>query len=218
MSLNTMSDAREILQFWFHQTPPERWFRSDAGFDEQIRHRFSDVHQAALRGELAEWRESSSGRLAEIIVLDQFSRNLFRNSPLSFAADGMALALAQELVKQPDFDQLPVERRDFALLPFMHSESPIIHAAALRLYQRYASTRSLRAETEHKRVIDQFGRYHYSGYNYRELVSDHCHRLGIQLHNYLLLQEIESRVDNWWYKKIIRTQTTSINIYSKYAS
>ncbi|HGH5404322.1 TPA: DUF924 family protein, partial [Raoultella ornithinolytica] len=96
MSLNTMSDAREILQFWFHQTPPERWFRSDAGFDEQIRHRFSDVHQAALRGELAEWRESSSGRLAEIIVLDQFSRNLFRNSPLSFAADGMALALAQE--------------------------------------------------------------------------------------------------------------------------
>ncbi|MBK2608039.1 DUF924 family protein [Raoultella ornithinolytica] len=152
MSLNTMSDAREILQFWF---------RSDAGFDEQIRHRFSDVHQAALRGELAEWRESSSGRLAEIIVLDQFSRNLFRNSPLSFAADGMALALAQELVKQPDFDQLPVERRDFALLPFMHSESPIIHAAALRLYQRYASTRSLRAETEHKRVIDQFGRYPY---------------------------------------------------------
>ena len=161
MSLNTMSDAREILQFWFHQTPPERWFRSDAGFDEQIRHRFSDVHQAALRGELAEWRESSSGRLVEIIVLDQFSRNLFRNSPLSFAADGMALALAQELVKQPDFDQLPVERRDFALLPFMHSESPIIHAAALRLYQRYASTRSLRAETEHKRVIDQFGRYPY---------------------------------------------------------
>lgn len=52
MSLNTMSDAREILQFWFHQIPPERWFRSDAGFDEQIRHRFSDVHQAALRGEL----------------------------------------------------------------------------------------------------------------------------------------------------------------------
>ena len=161
MSVNTMRDAHEILEFWFHQTPPERWFRSDEGFDEQIRHRFSAVHQAALRGELAEWRESLSGRLAEIIVLDQFSRNLFRNSPLSFAADGMALALAQELVKQPDFDQLPVERRDFALLPFMHSESPIIHAAALRLYQRYASTRSLRAETEHKRVIDQFGRYPY---------------------------------------------------------
>ncbi len=75
------------------------------------------------------------GRLAEIIVLDQFSRNLFRNSPFSFAADGMALVLAQELVKQPDFDQLPVERRDFALLPFMHSESPIIHDTALTLYQ-----------------------------------------------------------------------------------
>lgn len=161
MSVNTMRDAHEILEFWFHQTPPERWFRSDEGFDEQIRHRFSAVHQAALRGELAEWRESLSGRLAEIIVLDQFSRNLFRNSPFSFAADGMALVLAQELVKQPDFDQLPVERRDFALLPFMHSESPIIHDTALALYQRYASTRSLRAETEHKRVIDQFGRYPY---------------------------------------------------------
>lgn len=94
-------------------------------------------------------------------MLDQFSRNLFRNSPLSFSADGMALVLAQELVKQPDFEQLPVERRDFALLPFMHSESPIIHDTALTLYQRYASTRSLRAETEHKRVIDQFGRYPY---------------------------------------------------------
>ena len=87
--------------------------------------------------------------------------NLLVLHTLSFAADGMALALAQELVKQADFDQLPVDRRDFALLPFMHSESPIIHAAALRLYQRYASTRSLRAETEHKRVIDQFGRYPY---------------------------------------------------------
>lgn len=91
MSVNTMRDAHEILEFWFHQTPPERWFRSDEGFDEQIRHRFSAVHQAALRGELAEWRESLFGRLAEIIALDQFSRNLFRNSPLSFAADGMAL-------------------------------------------------------------------------------------------------------------------------------
>lgn len=59
MSVNTMRDAHEILEFWFHQTPPERWFRSDEGFDEQIRHRFSAVHQAALRGELAEWRESS---------------------------------------------------------------------------------------------------------------------------------------------------------------
>ncbi|HAT1609233.1 TPA: DUF924 domain-containing protein [Raoultella planticola] len=161
MSINTMSDAREILEFWFHQTPPERWFRSNKDFDQQIRHRFSDVHQAALRGELAEWRESIPGRLAEIIVLDQFSRNLFRDSPLSFAADSMALVLAQELVKQPGFDQLAVERRDFALLPFMHSESPVIHAAALTLYQRYASTRSLRAETEHKQVIDQFGRYPY---------------------------------------------------------
>lgn len=161
MSVSTARDAREILRFWFDETAPERWFRADDRFDEQIRDRFFDWHQAAVQGELADWRASASGRLAEIIVLDQFSRNLFRGSPRSFAADGMALVLAQELVKQPDFDPLPIERRDFALLPFMHSESALIHDAALALYQRYASRRSLSAEIQHKQVIDRFGRYPY---------------------------------------------------------
>lgn len=161
MSVNTARDAQEILRFWFDETAPERWFCANERFDEQIRGRFVDWHQAAVRGELADWRTSASGRLAEIIVLDQFSRNLFRNSPLSFAADGIALVLAQELVKQPDFHPLPIERRDFALLPFMHSESALIHDAALVLYRRYASRRSLSAEIQHKQVIDQFGRYPY---------------------------------------------------------
>ncbi|WP_425452667.1 DUF924 family protein [Edaphovirga cremea] len=159
MPVETLMNARNLLDFWFNETSPERWFNSDKIFDEQIRSRFSAIHYAAVRGELFGWRESVFGRLAEIIILDQFSRNLFRGSPLSYASDGMALVLAQELVKSADFCTLPVEKREFALLPYMHSESIAIHEIAIKLYQQYASKQSLEFEIQHKQLIDKFGRY-----------------------------------------------------------
>ncbi|MFC3394699.1 DUF924 family protein [Brenneria rubrifaciens] len=149
----------EILKFWFDEISPARWFDADPAFDELIRRRFSEVHGAAVRGELFEWRETLSGRLAEIIVLDQFSRNLFRHHPAAYASDGMALILAQELVKQPDFNLLPVEKRDVALLPYMHAESSAIHEIAIKLYKKFGSEDSLKFEIAHKRTIDKFGRY-----------------------------------------------------------
>ncbi|NIY46366.1 DUF924 family protein [Cedecea colo] len=148
-----------VLEFWFKETPAERWFNSDKILDEQIRSRFSAVHHAATRGELFSWRESLSGRLAEIIVLDQFSRNLFREGPLAWAADGMALVLAQELIKTAGFSELAVERRDFAIMPFMHSESAAIHNVALKMFQQFGSKQAFKSELQHKQIIEKFGRY-----------------------------------------------------------
>ena len=98
------------------------------------------------------------GRLAEIIVLDQFSRNLFRNSPQAFACDTMAQVLAQEAVRQPGFTELPDTWRHMMLMPLMHSESRKIHALALKLFTQYAA-HALIHEEQHKAIIDRFGRY-----------------------------------------------------------
>ncbi|MGH8116341.1 MAG: DUF924 family protein, partial [Rhodanobacteraceae bacterium] len=94
-----MTLRADVLHFWFEEATPEQHFKKDDAFDAAIRARFADTRAAAARGELAAWRDSADGRLAEIIVLDQFSRNLFRDSAQAFAADGMALVLAQEALR-----------------------------------------------------------------------------------------------------------------------
>lgn len=87
-----------ILVFWFKELEPKQWFEKDTAIDRHIAERFADFHAAAAAGELYGWRKTAYGRLAEIIILDQFSRNIYRDKPESFAADPMALALAQEAV------------------------------------------------------------------------------------------------------------------------
>ena len=89
---------QDILEFWFDEISPAQWWRKDAGFDRMVAERFGEVHAQAARCELFGWRTSAVGRLAEVIVLDQFSRNLFRDSPIAFACDALALALAQEAI------------------------------------------------------------------------------------------------------------------------
>ena len=150
---------REILKFWFEEIDQSQWWKKDEELDRLIIERFSEVHFRAARCELFEWRESAGGRLAEIIVLDQFSRNMFRGSPLSFASDNLALALAQEAVSaKADLALSPTER-SFLYLPFMHSESLIIHALALDLYRRNGIQSNLDFEIRHKQIIERFGRY-----------------------------------------------------------
>ena len=90
--------AQDILQFWFVELSAQQRFSKDAALDTQMRERFGTVLQAASRGELFTWRTTPQGRLAEIIVLDQFSRNIHRDTPAAFAQDAQALTLAQELV------------------------------------------------------------------------------------------------------------------------
>ena len=147
-----------ILSFWFEETEPRLWWTADDGFDERIRSRFLGVMQAAAAGELYEWRTTPKGRLAEIIVLDQFSRNVYRNTPQAFTQDPMALALAQEAVASGALASLGPTERSFLLLPYMHSESRRIHVVAEALYKEFAPAENHDFELRHKAIVDRFGR------------------------------------------------------------
>ena len=105
---------QSILHFWFTELTPKHHFAKDPALDEAIRIRFGATLEAASRCELFAWRTTPEGRLAEILVLDQFSRNVYRQTPQAFAQDAMALALAQELVASGQDRSLPLAQRSFA--------------------------------------------------------------------------------------------------------
>lgn len=149
----------DILAFWFEQTQPAQWWQVDVDFDALIRRRFGELHAQALRCELFGWRTTPEGRLAEVLVLDQFARNIHRGTPGAFAADPLALALAQEAVAAGADLALPVERRAFLYLPYMHSESAAIHAVAEPLMKARAPQGTYDFELKHKLIVDRFGRY-----------------------------------------------------------
>lgn len=149
----------QVLAFWFQETSPKQWWSVDPDFDALVRTRFGALLAQAGQGELYGWRTQPRGRLAEVIVLDQFPRNIHRGTARAFALDPMALALAQEAVAS-DADQAlePIER-SFLLLPYMHSESALIHGEAERLYRANGLADNLEFELKHKAIIDRFGRY-----------------------------------------------------------
>lgn len=152
-------NSQNVLEFWFEETKPEQHFGKDPAFDALIRERFLDVHRAAVQAELYGWRATPGGRLAEIIVLDQFSRNLFRDSAQAFACDDMALVLAQEAVRAGADAALEQKQRLFLYMPYMHSESRVIHIEAERLFRALGLAENLKYELAHKAIIDRFGRY-----------------------------------------------------------
>ena len=150
---------KQVLDFWFDSENKEFWFSKSDEFDLELEEKFGHTLQQAMQCELWTWRETAEGRLAEIIVLDQFSRNLFRDHPASFAQDPLALSLAQEAVRLGLDQQLAPDQRCFMYMPFMHSESKIIHAQALQLFEALGNPMNLDFELKHKTIIDRFGRY-----------------------------------------------------------
>ena len=151
--------AHEILHFWFEELTPKQHFVKDASLDAIIGNRFGMTLQAAARCELFAWRANAEGRLAEIIVLDQFSRNVYRDTPRAFAQDTLALVLAQELVACGGDLSLPLARRAFVYMPYMHSESALMHAQAVALFSQPGMENNLSFELRHKAIIDRFDRY-----------------------------------------------------------
>jgi len=150
---------KEILKFWFEEITPSQWWTKSDDFDQMIRDRFFHIHSMAVRCELFEWRENARGRLAEIIVLDQFSRNMFRGSPLAFSNDPMTLVLSQEAISLGADKLLEPAERSFIYLPFMHSESTTIHQVAEDLYRQHGIQSTLEWEIKHKKIIERFGHY-----------------------------------------------------------
>ncbi|MFT7682298.1 MAG: hypothetical protein ACI935_001769 [Moritella dasanensis] len=150
---------KEVIKFWFEDINPAKWWVKDSEFDQIILARFSELHQRAVAGELFHWRRSAEGRLAEIIILDQFSRNMFRDTPGAFAADNMALALAQEAIACGADRELSQLQCSFLYMPFMHSESAVIHQQAVFLYKGNDIQANLDFELQHQSIIEKFGRY-----------------------------------------------------------
>ncbi len=151
--------SQSILHFWFTELTPKQHYAKNAALDEAIRSRFGATLEAAARCELFAWRATPEGRLAEVLVLDQFSRNVYRDTPRAFAQDALALALAQELVASGQDRSLPLAQRSFAYMPYMHSESALVHTQAVALFSQPGMEDTLRFELRHKDIIDRFGRY-----------------------------------------------------------
>lgn len=160
--------AEAILDFWFGpadrpQVPRPEWFVKSADFDDEIRHRFLTTLEAARAGALDDWQQAPRSSLALVIVLDQFSRNVFRGSSDAFAGDDAALSIARHIVASGwDSPFTPLERQ-FVYLPFEHSERLADQDAALRLFadlRQFPETADLYAWAEkHHRVIARFGRF-----------------------------------------------------------
>lgn len=149
----------KVLEFWFDELEPSQWWSKDELLDQTIETRFGAIHDQAKLCELYSWRTSHRGRLAEIIVLDQFSRNIFRGKPESFETDPLALALAQEAIAAGTPSELSPVENSFLYLPFMHSESLAIHQMAEGLHKDNGIELNYQFALRHKEIIEQFGRY-----------------------------------------------------------
>jgi len=149
----------EVIRFWFEEIEESQWWKKDQEFDRLIDSRYSALHKKATKCELYEWRVTSEGRLAEIIILDQFSRNIHREKPESFSNDSLALALSQEAIRISADNKVSSIKRAFFYMPFMHSESVAIHEIAVGLFSDLGEAGSLEFELRHKAIIDRFGRY-----------------------------------------------------------
>lgn len=152
-------EPAQVLHFWFDELSPAHWWKKDPHLDDKIRQRFEGLLTAARSGQCAHWQATAQGSLALVIVLDQFSRNIYRDQPEAFAADEQALAVAKAAVAAGFDRELSDQQRHFLYMPYMHSEDPLVHEQALGLFASLAGENSEEFELRHKVIIDRFGRY-----------------------------------------------------------
>ena len=160
----------DVLAFWFGSadTVDPRWFKRSDAFDAEIDNRFGATMQAALAGRLDVWALRPEGVLALIVLLDQFTRNVYRGTPAAFAGDTQALALAQKLVGSGEHLRLPPLRRWFAYMPLEHAEDLALQQQCVRLFEalaaepgphREALAGALDYARRHRDVVARFGRF-----------------------------------------------------------
>lgn len=154
-----MQDHSDVLEFWFEDHDQDDWFGGKADFDRAVADRFGQLHEKVARGEAWSWRESTEGRLAEILVLDQLSRQLHRNSPIAYRQDKMALVLAQEAVGAGHDADVDPHRAMFFYMPFMHAESLVVQNEGVRLFQAMGDEDLLKYMLDHRDTIARFGRF-----------------------------------------------------------
>ncbi len=152
-------DAAEVLSFWFEQSTPEQWYKKDAEFDREIGARFGKAHAEAMSGNFDHWSETADGCLALIILLDQFSRNLFRDDARAFAADPKALGLTKAALEKGFVDKDTKEQAQFLLMPLMHSENLADQDMSIPLFHRFCGEKVADFATRHRDIIARFNRF-----------------------------------------------------------
>jgi uncharacterized protein (DUF924 family) len=155
-----MSDftAAEVVSFW-REAGPDKWWEKDDAFDQLVRSRFLPLHEAAARGELAQWEDSAESALALAILLDQFPRNMFRGSPHAFATDPLARAVATGAIAHGFDQKIDPGIRQFFYLPFMHSEVLADQHRCCELYEALGDAGLTEFATAHRDIIAKFGRF-----------------------------------------------------------
>lgn len=156
----TNAAADDILSFWFEEAKPYQWFRRDSGFDAHCRKCFGALHETAKHGGLDVWRAHPRHSLALIILLDQFSRNIYRDDARAFAQDAQALDVAQEAIARW-FDRIYAPReRAFFYMPFMHSEDFATQERSVALFtSRLGATDNVHYAEVHRDIVKRFGRF-----------------------------------------------------------
>jgi uncharacterized protein (DUF924 family) len=146
-----------IVAFW-RQSGPDRWFKKDAAFDDEIKRRFLATHEAATAGRLTDWEQSAEGALALLILLDQFPRNMFRGEARAFATDPLARAVTSRAILN-GFDGAFPDMRGFFYLPFEHSENLADQERGLALYKAVGDEDGLKWAVLHADIIRRFDRF-----------------------------------------------------------
>jgi uncharacterized protein (DUF924 family) len=176
--MSTQADYEGVLEFWFgaldargvaSEARSRAWFEKNDAFDREIEQRFGALHAALARGERDDWLSSTRGALAAVIVLDQFSRNMFRNTKRMFESDPRALAIAAALVERGQDHKLAFDERGFLYMPFMHSEKLADQERCVTLFQSFRDEHvgdlrercqySLGYAERHLEIIRRFGRF-----------------------------------------------------------
>lgn len=162
----TPAAAQGVLDFWFGEgdLPRPEWFRRDPAFDALIAQHFGPLVEQALQGTLDDWAATPGAALARIVLLDQFTRNIFRDTPRAFAGDALALQAARDLVARSFDRQLNARQRGFAYLPFEHAEDLAAQAESLQHFEALAAEHPETAglldwARKHQVIVARFGRY-----------------------------------------------------------
>ncbi|MCS5699131.1 DUF924 domain-containing protein [Cyanobium sp. FGCU-52] len=153
-------NASAVLAFWFQESSPRQWFAKNPVFDQTVQERFTGLTRSAIAGELTAWGEEPASALALVLLLDQFPRQIWRDTAMAFAGDSQALALSLQAVERGwvAAEQEPA-RRQFWLMPQMHAEDLAVQAASLPLFERFTDGRTAEFARRHHDVIARFGRF-----------------------------------------------------------
>ena len=149
----------DIITFWFEEISPEQWFKKDKKFDAMLLERAGTTVIKALNGQLDRWSKTSTGSVSLVILLDQFTRNIFRDTPKAFSGDEMALVLCQKSINSKWFSELSMTFKQFLLMPMMHSEDISIQEKSLPLFKQHANNRTYEFAVKHRDIIAKFGRF-----------------------------------------------------------